>query len=220
MIVGVFVGSGKGVGVGVSVGSGEGVGVGVGIGVGVFVAVGVGVLVAVRVGVGIGVGVFVAVGVGVLVAVRVGVGTGVYVAGGMGVAVGTLVGVFVGSGEGVAAWLVAWASRRAATCASTVASMSTGGSLAAGESLPHAAVKRAAAVSADRRIVRIMRSLACDVSGLVGSPLRMLRLGGRVVKVGTSLAVGRSCGAGARGLALAPPMPSFLPLPAGVCLGV
>ena len=209
VIVGVFVGSGEGVGVGVSVGSGVGVGVGVGIGVGV--------LVAVRVGVGAGVRVFVAVGVGVLVAVSVGVGTGVYIAGGMGVAVGTLVGVFVGRGEGVAAWLVAWASRRAATCASTVASMSTGGSLAAGESLPHATVKRAAAASADRRIMRIMRSLACDIGGLVGSPMRMLRLGGRVVKVGASLAVGRSCGAGARGLALAPPMPSFPPRPAGVC---
>ena len=118
-----------------------------------------------------------------------------------------IVGVSVGSGVG------------AATCASTVASMSTGGSLAAGESLPHAAVKRAAAASADRRILRIMLGLGCDVGGLVGSPLRMLRLGGRVVKVGTSRAVGQSCGADARGPGLAPPMPSFPPLPAGVCPG-
>ena len=126
----------------------------------------------------------------------------------VGPGVGVTVGVFVGRGVG------------AATCASTVASMSTGGSLAAGESLPHAAVKRADAASAGRRMLRIMRGIACDVGGLVGSPLRMLRRRGRVVKVGVSLAVGRSCGAGARGLALAPPMPSFPPLPAGVCPGV
>ena len=94
----------------------------------------------------------------------VGVAEGLSVCSGVGVTVG----VFVGSGEGVAAWLVAWALSRAATCASTVASMSTGGSLAAGESLPHAAVKRADAASADRRIVRIMRVLRVMSVGSLG----------------------------------------------------
>ena len=75
--------------------------------------------------------------VGVAAGVFVGRGVGVGVS--VGMAVGVAAGVFVGS---------------------TVASKLTGGSLSTGESLPHAAMKRAAAASAGRRILRIMRGLA------------------------------------------------------------